>query len=42
MDDYEYCNECQALGDDYYVDADGEWVWACDGCPFNEIEARME
>lgn len=30
------CYECRGLGDDYYIDADGEWVSACDGCPNNE------
>lgn len=36
-DDYQYdpCYECQAYGDDYYVDDDGELVCACDGCPFD-------
>ena len=37
MDEYEenYCYECEANGDDYYLDGDNEWVSACDGCPFN-------
>lgn len=36
-DDYQYdpCYECQAYGDDYYIDDDGELVCVCDGCPFD-------
>lgn len=34
MDDY--CYECQGYGDDYYVDDDGELVWRCPECTFNE------
>ena len=29
------CWECSALGDDYYMDEDGEWISACDTCPNN-------
>lgn len=33
MPDYEeYCFECEGYGDDYYIDADGELVCACDCC----------
>lgn len=30
------CWECSALGDDYYMDEDGEWIPACDTCPNNQ------
>lgn len=32
---YDRCYECQGYGDDYYVDEQGELVWACDDCSFN-------
>ena len=32
------CWECSALGDDYYMDEDGDWVSACDGCPNNPLK----
>ena len=32
------CYECRGLGDDYYLDENGELVSACDGCPNNEIQ----
>lgn len=35
MDD-DYCYECQGYGDDYYVDDDGNLVWKCYDCAFNE------
>lgn len=31
----DYCYECTAYGDDYYLDEDGEWVSRCEDCPFN-------
>lgn len=34
--DYDYCCECTALGDDYYINEDGDLVSACDDCPYNE------
>ena len=40
MEDYEsdYCEECRALGDDYFVDTTGELVCACIDCPFNQTQ----
>ena len=36
MDD-DRCYECTGDGDDYYYDEDtGEYVSACDGCPYAE------
>ena len=32
---FEYCYECSGLGDDYYLDDDGELVCACQECMFN-------
>lgn len=29
------CWECTGLGDDYYMDENGEFVSACDDCPDN-------
>lgn len=29
------CYECSGLGDDYYMDENGEFVSACDDCPDN-------
>lgn len=34
------CHECRSIGDDYSIDADGELVSNCDGCPNNEILKR--
>ena len=31
----EYCYECNGLGDDYYLDDDGELACACPECMFN-------
>lgn len=33
-DNYYRCYECTGYGDDYYLDEQGEWVSACDDCPF--------
>ena len=30
------CYECRGLGDDYYMDENGEWISACDGCVNND------
>ena len=35
MNDDDRCYECGGYGDDYYMDDDGEWVKACDDCPYN-------
>lgn len=32
MYDPDYCWECSGYGDDYYIDAYGELVCACDDC----------
>lgn len=40
MTDYEAwfaCDECRGLGDDYYVDENGEMVSACDECMHNPL-----
>lgn len=34
-DDYDYCYECSAYGDDYYIDENGDLVSACEDCPHN-------
>jgi hypothetical protein len=34
-DDYDYCYECSGLGDDYYIDADGDLVCYCPECSCN-------
>lgn len=28
----DYCYECSGLGDDYYIDDNGESVCVCDSC----------
>lgn len=35
MDDYEYCYECTAYGDNYFEDENGKLVSACGGCIHN-------
>ena len=35
MDDYDYCYECGGLGDDYFINNDGELECRCPECPFN-------
>ena len=35
----EFCYECGAYGDDYYVDDNGELVCACDDCPISVIDS---
>lgn len=33
------CYECEGYGDDYYFDKEkGEYVKACDECPFSGLE----
>ena len=33
---YEICYECTGYGDDYYYDEkSGDFVCACDDCPYN-------
>lgn len=32
-----YCYECGVDGDDYRLDENGEWVSACEDCPFNPL-----
>ena len=41
-DGYEYCYECSGLGDDYYIDEDGELVCACAECSMNPANGRDE
>lgn len=36
MEDDDRCYECTGYGDDYYLDDNGEWVSACDECPYNK------
>ena len=35
MDDFEYCYECSGLGDDYFINEDGELESACQTCFMN-------
>ena len=35
--DDDYCYECTAYGDNYYMDEYGNWIYACDGCPHNRF-----
>lgn len=34
-DSFNVCDECSALGDDYYIDENDELRCACDGCVYN-------
>ena len=34
-EDLDRCYECSGYGDDYYEDEDGNWISACDDCPYN-------
>lgn len=34
-DDDDYCYECGAYGDDYYIDESGNLVSVCEDCPYN-------
>lgn len=37
-EEYEdHCYECEAYGDDYYTDEEGNMIPACDDCPYNEF-----
>lgn len=36
------CYECGAYGDDYRLDENGEWVSACDDCPFSPWRTEDE
>ena len=38
--DYDHCYECTGYGDDYYLDEDGDWVSACDDCPYNTVNGK--
>lgn len=42
MDWDEICYECRGLGNDYYVDEDGELIFACEDCYFNRYRAERE
>jgi len=33
--DYEYCDECHGLGDDYGYDGEGDIICLCSECLFN-------
>ena len=35
---FEICYECTGLGDDWYIDDEGELINACNECPFNGID----
>lgn len=41
-EDYDRCYECKGYGDDYCLDENGEWVSACDDCPFNDYDWEDE
>lgn len=36
MIDYDYCYECTSNGDNYYYDDDGNLIYACDDCVWND------
>ena len=36
-DDDDCCCECSMYGDNYYVDEYGNFICACDNCPFNKF-----
>ncbi len=40
-DDWDWCADCRANGDDYYYDEDGELCRSCDECVNNPIEYYM-
>lgn len=35
--DYDYCDECEAYGDDYTENEDGDLICNCDTCPYNPL-----
>ena len=35
MDNYDYCFECSGLGDDYFINEDGEMECYCPYCSMN-------
>ena len=37
LDDDDYCYECSGHGDNYYVDEYGNFICACDNCPYNRF-----
>lgn len=37
MDELDRCYECEAYGDDYFVNDEGELECACKTCPYNTI-----
>lgn len=41
-DDYDYCYECSGLGDDYYIDENGDLVCACSECCMNPANKERE
>lgn len=38
----DYCWECGAYGDDYYIDDDGELIWRCPECPYWEEDDELD
>ena len=35
--DYDYCDECEAYGNDYTENEDGDLICNCDTCPYNPL-----
>ena len=36
-EDYDYCDECEAFGNDYTENEDGDLICKCDTCPNNPL-----
>lgn len=36
-DDYDPCEDCRAVGNDYSYDENGDSINLCEGCPMNEF-----
>lgn len=36
-EEIDYCEECRVLGDDYYIDEDGDLVMACYDCQMSRF-----
>ncbi len=41
-DNSDRCYECTGYGDDYYVNDEGDFVCACDDCPWNGDDDRWD
>ena len=38
----DYCYECTAYGNDYYINKFGELIPACEDCPFNPLNQEED